>query len=229
MLFIPLFMNQTKLFGLVDCNNFYASCERVFRPKLREKPIIVLSNNDGCVIARSNEAKTIGIQMAQPYFECEKLVKKFNVAVFSSNFSLYGDFSNRVMEILEEFTTDLEIYSIDEAFMDLTNMPSKDITEYGQIVGKKVKRWTGIPVSIGIGPTKTLAKLANKIAKKNPEHKGVFNIADHPHGDKIMEKLDVGEVWGIGWKLRKFLHQFGITNVLQLKNAKDEWVKNRCP
>ncbi len=218
-------MNQPKLFGLVDCNNFYASCERVFKPKLRGKPIIVLSNNDGCVIARSNEAKTVGITMAQPYFECKKLVKKYNIAVFSSNFSLYGDFSNRIMNILENFTTDLEIYSVDEAFLDLTSMPVKDIIAYAQTIRKTVKDWTGIPVSIGIGPTKTLTKLANKIAKKNPGHNGVFNITDCPDIDQILEKIDVGEVWGIGWKLRKFLHQYNIKNVLQLKNTDDEWVK----
>jgi len=224
-LFTQQIMSQTKIFGLVDCNNFYASCERVFRPKLRGKPIIVLSNNDGCVIARSNEAKTIGITMGQPYFECEKLIRQHNIAVFSSNFSLYGDFSNRVMNILEEFTKDLEIYSIDEAFMDFSNIPKSDIENHAQNIRKTIFKWTGIPVSIGIAPTKTLAKLANKIAKKNPIHKGVFNITNHPHTDQILSKLEVGEVWGIGWRLSKFLKQCNITTVLQLKNAKEEWIK----
>lgn len=217
-------MNKPKLYGLADCNNFYASCERVFRPKLRGRPVIVLSNNDGCVIARSNEAKKLGIQMAQPYFECEKIVKKHGVAVFSSNFALYGDFSSRVMNILENFTTELEIYSVDEAFMDLTNMPTAPGI-HAQTIRNTVRQWTGIPVSIGIGPTKTLAKLANKIAKKNSRHEGVFNITDHPHMDEILRAMDVGEVWGIGYRFRKFLHQYGITNVLELRNRNDEWIK----
>ncbi len=218
-------MNHVKLFGLADCNNFYASCERVFQPKLRKRPIIVLSNNDGCVIARSNEAKTIGIGMAQAYFECEKLVKKHNIAVFSSNFALYGDFSARVMNILETFTTDLEIYSVDEAFMDFTNMPTNDIASYARTVRSTVWKWTGIPISIGIGPTKTLAKIANKIAKKDPLQKGVFNITGHPHADEILQKLDVEEIWGIGYRTGKLLRQYGICNVLQLKNSDDVWVK----
>lgn len=218
-------MNKPELFGLADCNNFYASCERVFRPKLRKKPVIVLSNNDGCVIARSNEAKTIGIQMGQPYFECKKLVEKFNIAVFSSNFALYGDFSGRVMSILEGFTPNLEIYSVDEAFMDFHTIAVKEIIPYAQTIRKTIKKWTGIPVSIGIGPTKTLAKIANRIAKKEAIYHGVFNITDHPHMDEILEKIGVGDVWGIGRKSSKFLYQYGINNVLQLKNANEEWIK----
>jgi DNA polymerase V len=219
-------MNKSKLYGLVDCNNFYASCERVFRPKLRGKPVIVLSNNDGCVIARSNEAKKLGIQMAQPYFECEKIVKKHGVAVFSSNFALYGDFSARVMNILENFTTGLEIYSVDEAFMDLTNMPV-DAVVHARTIRDTVRKWTGIPVSIGIGPTKTLAKLANKIAKKDPLHEGIFNITDHPRMDEILQTMDVGDIWGIGYRLRKFLHEYGITSILQLRDSDDEWIKKK--
>lgn len=218
-------MNKPELIGLVDCNNFYASCERVFQPKLRGKPVIVLSNNDGCIIARSNEAKRAGIQMGQPFFECEQIVKKHGMTVFSSNFALYGEFSERVMSILENFTADLEIYSIDEAFLDLSSIPADSINDYAQNIRKTVKQWTGIPVSIGIGPTKTLAKIANRIAKNEPEHQGVFNINGHPKTDEILQKLDVGEVWGIGRQLTKFLYQYGITNVLQLRNAKDEWVK----
>jgi len=220
-------MNQPKLIGLADCNNFYASCERVFQPKLRGKPVIVLSNNDGCVIARSNEAKAIGIQMGQPYFECKNLIQKFKIAVFSSNFALYGDFSGRVMKILENFTIDLEIYSVDEAFMDMSNMPFPDICAYGQEIRQTVKQWTGIPISIGIGPTKTLAKIANKIAKKYPAFKGVFNITDHPHLDEILQKMDVEEVWGIGRRFSKMLYQYGIKNVLQLKNSPDAWIKKQ--
>ena len=218
-------MNQPELIGLVDCNNFYASCERVFRPKLRGRPLILLTNNDPCVIARSNEAKQAGIQMGQPYFECEKLIKRDGMAVFSSNFALYGDFSGRIMAILENFTTDLEIYSIDEAFLDLGGIPADETNSYAQTIRKTIKLWTGIPVSIGIGPTKTLAKIANRIAKNDPACQGVFNISKHHNCDGILQKLGVGEVWGIGRQLTKFLHQYGITNVLQLKNAKDEWVK----
>ncbi len=218
-------MNKTTLFGLVDCNNFYASCERVFRPKLRGRPIIVLSNNDGCVIARSNEAKALNITMGQPYFECEKTVKQHKVVVFSSNFSLYGDFSNRVMNTLEMFAPELEIYSIDEAFINLTGLPENNLVPFAKNLKNTVKKWTGIPVSIGIGPTKTLAKLANRIAKKQPEYDGVFNITNHPLSDEIMKKTDTGSVWGIGYRLRKHLSLYGITNVLELKNSPDEWIK----
>ena len=156
------------MFGLVDCNNFYASCERVFNPSLNGKPIVVLSNNDGCVIARSNEAKLLGIKMGVPAYQIKDLVKKHDVAVFSSNYVLYGDMSGRVMSMLAELAPEIEVYSIDEAFLNLTGI--KDLQSLGTNIVRKVSRGTGIPVSIGIAPTKTLAKMANKFAKKYPAY-----------------------------------------------------------
>ena len=155
-----------KRFLLVDCNNFFVSCERVFNPKLIGKPVVVLSNNDGCVISRSNEAKALGIGMSAPAFECEAIFKKHNVQIYSSNFTLYADMAARVMQTLAELSTDIEVYSIDEAFLYVSSL--KDATEYSQYIRSVVKQRTGIPVSIGIGPTKTLAKIANKLSKKRP-------------------------------------------------------------
>ena len=163
------------MFALIDCNNFYASCERVFRPDLVGKPIVVLSNNDGAVIARSNEAKALGIPMGAPAFEYEKLFQKEKVNVFSANFALYGDMSNRVMDILSEYSPESEVYSIDEIFLKLEGFERFNLTDYGLEMCKKVKKWTGIPISVGIAPTKTLAKVANRIAKKYPiETGGVY-------------------------------------------------------
>lgn len=155
------------MFALIDCNNFYASCERVFRPDLNGKPVVVLSDNDGCVIARSNEAKAIGIPMGAPAFENEQLFKRHNVYVFSANFALYGDMSNRVMNILSEYSPDIEIYSIDEAFLKLNGFEFYDLQEYGENIRQKVVKWTGIPISVGVAPTKALAKVANRIAKNS--------------------------------------------------------------
>jgi len=159
-------MKKTNKIALVDCNNFYASCERVFNPKLNGRPIVVLSNNDGVIIARSDEAKQLGIKMGDPYFKVEKLIKQNNVAVFSSNYTLYGDLSARVMSVLEKFSPEVEIYSIDEAFLNLTGIESSNQTEYLRNIRATIKKWLGLPVSIGLAPTKTLAKLANRIAKK---------------------------------------------------------------
>src|SRR6201997_1713799 len=154
--------------GLVDCNNFYVSCERVFNPKLRGRPVVVLSNNDGCVVARSEEAKALGIPMGAPVFMYEDLFKQHNVISFSSNYTLYADMSRRVMATLSQFTPQIEIYSIDEAFLDLSGFVNLNLTEYAKKIQKAVKRITGIPISVGIGSTKTLAKIANRLAKKNP-------------------------------------------------------------
>ena len=165
------------VFALVDCNNFAASCERVLNPSLAGQPIVVLSNNDGCLVARSNEAKALGIGMGLPEFQIRPLLLAQQVRVFSSNDRLYGDMSQRVMETLEQFCQDLEIYSIDEAFLSLSCFTSRDLTAYGRTIRTIVKRWTGIPVSVGIAETKTLAKIANRVAKRTPDTGGVFRFA----------------------------------------------------
>jgi len=213
------------IFALVDCNNFYVSCERVFNPKLEGKPVIVLSNNDGCVVARSDEVKALGVKMGIPAFKCKDLIKKHRIHVYSSNYALYGDMSQRVMDTLAQFTPDLEIYSIDEAFLSLSGFTSLNLTQYGKHIKNTIKKWTGIPVSIGISPTKTLAKVANHIAKKNPQFEGVFDITEHPQIDVLLDSIEVADVWGIGYQYSQFLNQNGIYTALQLKNAPDKWIK----
>ncbi|MFB0510119.1 MAG: Y-family DNA polymerase, partial [bacterium] len=213
------------IFALVDCNNFYVSCEKVFNPKLEGKPVIVLSNNDGCVIARSNEAKAVGVKMGIPVFQCEDLIKKHNIHVFSSNYTLYGDMSQRVMDTLSRFTPEIEVYSIDEAFLSLTGFNYLNLTEYAKHIKNTVKKWTGIPVSIGIGPTKTLAKLARKIAKRSPDYQGVFNLTDHPAIDNLLDTIKVNNIWGIGSQYAKFLNRNNIYTAFQLKNASNQWIK----
>jgi len=210
-----------QIFALVDCNNFYASCERVFNPSIDGKPVVVLPNNDGCIIARSNEAKALGIKMGEPLHQCQTLIAKNKVHVFSSNFPLYGDLSARVMGTLATFTPEMEVYSIDEAFLDLTGIP-ENLTEYGRIIRKTVKRWVGIPVSIGIAPTKTLAKAAAKLVKKRSEYQGVFDITDHI---ETLADIDVGDVWGVGWQYTKLLRRHGILTALDLRNAPASWVR----
>lgn len=212
------------LFALVDCNNFYASCERVFDPKLRGVPIVVLSNNDGCVIARSNEAKKLGIQMGEAFFKCRPIVQKHGVRVFSSNFALYGDMSRRVMTVLEKFSPDLEIYSIDEAFLRLDGLPII-AEEYGREMRAMVYRWTGIPVSIGIAPTKTLAKAANRIAKKFPDFGGVMDFSTSSSIDDHLANIDIEDIWGVGRQYAKLLRSHGITTALKLKNADLKWIR----
>jgi DNA polymerase V len=211
-----------KIFALVDCNNFYASCERVFNPSIARRPVVVLSNNDGCVIARSNEAKALGIRMGQPLFECRDLVARHRVHVFSSNFELYGDLSRRVMETLGAFTPDMEVYSIDEAFLDLAGMPG-DLTAYCRTMRARVKGWVGIPVSIGIGPTKTLAKAAAKAAKQAPVCGGVFDIRGRE--EETLAGIEVDDVWGVGRRYARLLRRSGILSALDLRDAPDEWVR----
>lgn len=216
---------DSKIIALVDCNNFYVSCERVFNPKLEGKPAVVLSNNDGCVISRSDEAKLIGIEMGVPIFKCQELVEKHKIQVLSSNFVLYGDMSHRVMKTLSIFCPEIEIYSIDEAFLSFSGMDEQEINEYCRLICKTVYKWVGIPISIGIGPTKTLAKVANKIAKKNKKATGgVFNLTDHPDIDKILENIEVGDIWGIGRQYSKFLKKNGVMNAFQLRNSPDDWL-----
>jgi DNA polymerase V len=204
------------LLALVDCNNFYVSCERVFRPDLIGKPVAVLSNNDGCIVARSQEVKDLGVKMGVPLFQIQQLVNQHQIQLFSSNYSLYADMSARVMAILEEFAPSLEVYSIDEAFLDLTGICHKDPIAYGQQIKSTVLRSTGIPVCVGMGPTKTLAKLANFAAKKWKQTSGVLNLSDPVRREKLMRIVPVGEVWGIGSRTAAKLNRLGIHTVWDL-------------
>jgi DNA polymerase V len=210
-----------SLYALVDCNNFYASCERVFNPKLEGKPIVVLSNNDGCIVARSNEAKKLGIPMGGPYYKAKQVCERNDVKVFSCNFELYGDMSDRVMTILSDFVPNMEIYSIDEAFLDLSNI-DKEPMGYCTHIRNTVKQWTGIPVSIGIAPTKVLAKVASHAAKKG---KGVFNLTDPEERTKILSELDVEEIWGIGHNSAEALREMGLDTALKFAQCELTQIK----
>ena len=207
--------------ALIDVNNFYVSCERVFNPKLTNKPVVVLSNNDGCAVARSNEVKALGITMGAPWFKLKDLAKQHNIIALSSNYALYADMSNRVMSILRDFSPNQEVYSIDESFLDLTDFKHKNLKDYGQAMRGRILQWTGLPVCVGIGATKTLAKLANHCAKKRPQYKGVCNFNAIAPLDlaAILHSIDVGEVWGVGRKLAPKLNALGINSVLDLKQA----------
>ncbi len=208
----------SKHFALVDCNNFYVSCERVFQPSLEKKPVLVLSSNEGCVIARSNESKTLGIGMGVPYYQIKTLVAEYNIKVFSSNFALYGDMSERVMHILSQSDTDIEIYSVDEAFLDLTSLQHEKRLKYAQALVKKIRKWTGLPVSIGCGPTKTLAKAANHYVKKHKVPGGVLDLSDLNTRSLILSKIAVGDIWGIGRKTAEKLQRLGFYTANQLLN-----------
>ncbi len=210
-------------YALVDCNNFYCSCERRFAPHLKDKPVLVLSNNDGCVIARSNEVKALGIPMGAPIHHWMKVVKAHQIQVFSANFSLYGSLSSRVMSVLDTFTSRMEVYSVDEAFLDFTAVAPASYTDYAQEIRRTVKQWVGIPVSIGVGATKTLAKIANKAAKKGKE--GVLAFQTEAEIDSWLATLDVQDVWGIGPRHAEFLHLHRIHTALQLKHAPERWIK----
>jgi DNA polymerase V len=214
------------MFALIDCNNFYASCERLFRPELIGKPIVVLSNNDGCVIARSNEAKAVGIPMGAPAFEYEAIFNQHQVHVFSANFPLYGDMSQRVMSILGEYTPDIEIYSIDEAFLKLKGFERFDLQEYGKDMQRRVTQWTGIPVSVGIAPTKALAKVANRIAKKFPkETQSAYLINTEEKRIKALKWLQIEDVWGIGRQHAKRLRAVGVQTAYDFTQLHDSWVQ----
>ena len=213
----------TRKIALIDCNSFYVSCERLFNPKIRKKPVVVLSNNDGCIISRSNEAKVLGIKMGEPYFKEKDIIVKNNVQVFSSNYSLYGDISRRVMRTLKRFNSDIEIYSIDEAFLDLSNFPDNEVENVGHEIRNIVLKWTGIPTSIGIAKTKTLSKVANHIAKK--KQSGVTSFIGIENIDSILEKVEINDIWGVGKQLTKFYHKSGIYNAKQLKNVSNTWIK----
>lgn len=213
--------------ALVDVNNFYVSCERVFNPKLKHQPVVVLSNNDGCAVARSNEVKALGINMAAPWFKFKSLAKQHGITAFSSNYALYADMSNRVMSILRQFSPDQEIYSIDESFLDLTSFASRDLVIYGQAMRQQILQWTGLPVCVGIGRTKTLAKLANHCAKKMARFEDVcdFNGMDEAILNQLLAKIDVGEVWGVGRKLAVKLKDLQIHTALDLKQANQARLK----
>lgn len=204
--------------ALIDVNNFYVSCERVFNPKLEGVPVVVLSNNDGCAVARSNEVKALGVKMGQPWFLLKDLARKHGIVAYSSNYTLYADMSNRVMRILSAYSPKQEVYSIDECFLDLTGF--SNLTGYGQDIRQRIKQWTGLPVCVGIGASKTLSKLANHIAKKNPEFAGVCDLNAMPQQqDDWLSQIEVGEVWGIGRRLAPKLNAMKIKSVLDLKRS----------
>jgi len=214
------------MFGLIDCNNFYASCERVFNPALNGKPIVVLSNNDGCVIARSTEAKILGIPMGEPAYKLKELIEGNQVTVFSSNYVLYGDMSHRVMTTISEFAPEMEIYSIDEAFLLLEGFQHIDMKTYGKKVVRTVTRNTGIPVSMGIAPTKTLAKAANRFAKKYPNYKGVCVIDTDEKRGKALKLLDIGDVWGIGRQYATKLRYYSVNTAWDFTQRTKSWVRH---
>ncbi len=216
-----------SIFALVDCNNFYVSCERVFNPKLAGKPVVVLSNNDGCVVSRSNEAKEIGIGMGAPVFEISRIIEKHDVQIYSSNYALYGDMSQRVMNTLGRFTPKIEIYSIDEAFLDLSSFGYHNLTDYGQKIRATVKQWTGIPVAVGIAESKTLAKVAGRFAKKSDKTNGVLDLTASPYQEHALARTKVGDIWGIGRRYARLLKKYGIHNALQLRNTDDTFIREK--
>ena len=212
-----------KKFALVDCNSFYVSCERLFNPSILKKPVVVLSNNDGCVISRSIEAKNLGIKMGEPYFKVKKIVKENDVKIFSTNFALYGDISRRVMETLKQFSPQMEVYSIDEAFLDLSSIKNEKLLEHGYKIRETVLKWTGIPTSIGMATTKTLSKAAYYIAKT--EKSGVVNLINLKQIDELLSKIKINDVWGVGKQLTKFYITNGINTAYDLKNMHNGWIK----
>ena len=214
--------NNSKI-ALVDCNSFYVSCERLFNPSINKKPVVVLSSNDGCVISRSTEAKNLGIKMGEPYFKVKKIVKENDVKIFSTNLALYGDISRRVMKTLKQFSPQMEIYSIDEAFLDLSSVKSEDLLEHAYKKRKTILKWTGIPTSIGIGTTKTLSKAANYIANK--ERSGVIDFVNSKQVNKFLSKIKINDVWGVGRQLTKFYIKNGINTAYDLKKINNNWIK----
>ena len=215
---------MASCFGLLDCNNFYVSCERVFEPALQGQPVVVLSNNDGCVIARSDEAKALGIPMGMPAFQLEQQFPSHTIEIYSSNYALYGDMSERVMQVLAQFTPEVESYSIDEAFLNLVGCGDA-LASYGHVIRRTVSQWTGIPTSLGIGETKTLAKLANRLAKRQKDAKGVIDLTASQHQDEVLATIPVQDIWGIGPSYSRLLHSHGIHTALALRQAKDWWIR----
>lgn len=214
------------MYALVDCNNFFVSCERAFQPKLRGKPVVVLSNNDGCIVSRSNEAKKLGIPMGAPYFKFAQLMRQNKVHVFSSNFPLYGDMSGRVMGMISMSAPDMEVYSVDEAFIELNGFTHEQLKEYAKDLRKNVIQCTGIPISIGIAPSKTLAKVANDFAKKHtPDSTCILDSEEK--ANETLAKIEVEDIWGIGRNLSQMLRSYGISTGLELKNASDGWIRQK--
>lgn len=213
------------MIGLADCNNFYASCERLFNPSLINRPVVVLSNNDGCIVARSNEAKALGIKMGTPIFKIKDLIREQNIAVFSSNYPLYGDLSNRVMTLLGSFVEEQEIYSIDECFLSFDGFQNYDLNEYGKQIVRTVTKGTGIPISLGIAETKTLAKLANKFAKKYPGYQGVCIIDSEEKREKALKLFAIADVWGIGRQQALKLEKQGVKTAYDFTRLPKEWVR----
>ncbi|MBN1495083.1 Y-family DNA polymerase [Candidatus Peregrinibacteria bacterium] len=245
---------MNDIFALIDCNNFYVSCERVFNPKLENVPVAVLSNNDGVIIARSNEVKKLGIKMGTPAFKCRDIIEKNNIKIFSSNYVLYGDMSSRVMMTLAQFTDDIEVYSIDEAFLSLKEREDEiaqrfvfdekndekkfkdragrigmetSFALFGREIRKTIKKWTGIPVSVGIARTKTLSKIANELVKKDTEYNGVLDISNltDKQIDEYLEKISIEDVWGIGFRTAPMLRAHGFYTAKDLKYVDDRWVR----
>ncbi|WP_291327494.1 Y-family DNA polymerase [Desulfovibrio sp. UCD-KL4C] len=215
-----------KILALVDCNNFYVSCERLFAPSVQNTPVVVLSNNDGCVISRSQEAKDIGIPMCAPAFKYKSFFEKHGVHVFSSNYELYGDLSKRVVETLATFSPAMEVYSIDESFLEFADADLDNLNEIGQKIRRKVLKWTGIPVSVGFGITKTLAKTANRFAKKEKWTNGVFALSNTHKNDKFLQQIPINDIWGIGRKNSKKLTDRNILTAYLFKELPDLWIRN---
>lgn len=213
------------MIALIDCNSFYVSCEKAFRPKLKNKPVVVLSNNDGCVVSRSPEAKHLGIPMGEPFFKVKDIIQKHKIEVFSSNYTLYADMSARVMRVLSEFTPSVDVYSIDEAFLNFTGFENHDLAKLGQEIRRRVFQYTGIPVSVGMGETKVLAKVANQIAKDDGTRNGVVCLSDPSVVHQELAHFPVENVWGIGWKIANKLHARGIFKVSQLLQLPEVMVR----
>ena len=221
---------SSRLFALVDVNNMYVSCERVFNPALENKPVVVLSNNDGCAVARSAEVKALGVKMGEPWFKLKDLAKQHGIIALSSNYTLYADLSSRIMTILRDYSPHAEVYSIDESFLDLEGLGKlwESPTAMGQSIRQRIRQWVGVPVCVGIAPSKTLAKLANHIAKKRPGYQSVCDLSALSVGDlaEVLATIDVGEVWGVGRRLAEQLRAAGITTVQQLRDAPLSWLRS---
>lgn len=215
------------MYALADCNNFFVSCERVFNPGLNGRPVVVLSNNDGCAVSRSNEAKALGIKMGVPLYQIRDIVEKYRVAVFSSNFALYGDMSGRVHMTLQQLAPAIEIYSIDEAFLDLRGMEHTDLDAFAKKTSALCLRNTGIPVSIGVAPTKTLAKVASKVCKSRPELQGGYFLHEQEQIERILPTIAVEEIWGIGRRYARMLHGYGIHTAAAFVSLPPDWVQKQ--
>lgn len=220
---VPWQTMKRPLFALIDCNNFFVSCERLFRPDLKDKPAVVLSSNDGCVVARSNEVKALGIPMAAPAFKYKDIFRQHGVAQFSANFELYGDISRRITEVLTTITPRIEIYSVDESFLDLSELKIPDYEAWGKMVRDAISQWVGVPVSVGIAPTKTLAKLACEYAKKHQETAGVVLLS--PQDSHILQAVDIKDVWGVGRRLAPKMRAEGIMNALDLSRMRSRHIQ----